>query len=739
MESPATTSTTASSARFENRLAREKSPYLLQHKNNPVDWFPWGEEAFEKARKENKPIFLSVGYSTCHWCHVMAHESFENPDIAKVMNEHFVNIKVDREERPDVDKVYMTFVQAISGGGGWPMSVFLTQDLKPFFGGTYYPPADRYGQPGFPRLLKRLSHVWETQRGEIESQGQTFLDAIKESQEPQPARDVPSQISPVSDLPLRTCYKQLRDSFDQELGGFGSAPKFPRPVVFNFLLREAVRDGEGARRREEALHMVALTLTKMGKGGMYDHIGGGFHRYSVDKYWHVPHFEKMLYDQAQLVVSYLETYQLTHTAFFADKARDVMEYVLRALSSPEGGFFSAEDADSYLEHGKPEHGEGAFYVWSQKEIEQLLGEDTAKIFNYHYGVEPNGNAPPGSDPHQEFKGKNVLIQRHPIEKTADTFHKTAEETRALLSEARRKLFEVRERRPHPHLDDKIITAWNGLMISAFSKGYKVLGERKYLEAAIRAASFIRDTLYRPSTGTLIRNYRQGPSNIEAFTDDYAFMVTALLDLYEATADFAWLDWAMKLQETQNKLFWDEKNGGYYNSRADEKSIVLRMKEDHDGAEPSNNSVSAVNLIRLSRMTGRASYAEQAEDIFEAFPMQLAKAPISVPQLCVALDLAISKPMQVILVGETDTPHARDMMRVLHESFHPRTVSMYLTQKAAPFFHEKLEYTKDMKVIDNKLTAYVCENYTCKLPVNSVEELKKMIDTTPVTPGMQTSL
>ena len=447
---------------FTNRLAHEKSPYLLQHQHNPVDWYPWGEEAFAKARREQKPIFLSVGYSTCHWCHVMAHESFENPATAKLMNEHFVCIKVDREERPDVDRVYMTYVQATSGSGGWPMSVWLTPDLQPFLGATYYPPEDKYGRPGFPTVLTRLAEAWEKDRERVVGAAQNAIKVLTEN------TAAGAQESGAPDrAAMGKAFDQLTGTFDQELGGFGGAPKFPRPVALNFLFRIFARDGAESRDGKIALGMALHTLRKMADGGMHDHLGGGFHRYSVDQFWHVPHYEKMLYDQAQLACSYLDAFQVTRDAAFERTARGILDYVLRDMADKAGGFHSAEDADSIVEHGKPEHAEGAFYVWTKSEIVKLLGEDAAAIFNRFYGVEDDGNSPAGSDPHGELKGKNTLIVRMTTADAASFFGKSEAEIEASLAESRKKLFDVRAKRPRPHLDDKIIVAWNGLMISAF--------------------------------------------------------------------------------------------------------------------------------------------------------------------------------------------------------------------------------------------------------------------------------
>ncbi len=551
---------TAARPEHTNRLAHEKSPYLLQHAHNPVDWYPWGEEAFAKARRENKPIFLSVGYSTCHWCHVMAHESFENEEVAAIMNREFVNIKVDREERPDVDRVYMTFVQATTGSGGWPMSVWMTPDLKPFVGGTYFPPEERYGQPAFTKVLERIATAWKEDHDKIVEQGSKIVEALRESQSAAPGE------GKIDGSVADAAYRQIDRSYDPKEGGFGNAPKFPRPVTLNFLTRFYARDPMSDSGKH-ALDMTLFTLRKMAAGGMHDHIGGGFHRYSVDRYWHVPHFEKMLYDQAQLAVAYLDAFQITKDKQYESVARDILDYVARDMTSKEGGFFSAEDADSPVpvptrrgdrreeslqeseagahpdKSGLQKTAEGAFYVWTKKEIDDALG-DSAEVFDFHYGVQAHGNAPEGSDPHDEFRGKNILVERHTIAETARHFEKSEAEITKVLAQSREKLFVIRAQRPRPHLDDKIISSWNGLMISAYARAAQVLDDPRYLEIATRSADFVRTKLYDPSRKVLYRSYREGRSNIEGFADDYAMVIQGLLDLYEASFDVEWLKFAI---------------------------------------------------------------------------------------------------------------------------------------------------------------------------------------------------
>ncbi len=506
-----------------NALIHEKSPYLQQHAHNPVNWLPWGEAAFEKARREDKPIFLSIGYSTCHWCHVMAHESFEDEKVAEVLNRDFVSIKIDREERPDVDRVYMLFVQASTGSGGWPMSVFLTPDLKPFFGGTYFPPDSRYGRLGFRELLEHLARAWKQERARVEESGANVTEQLRSI-----AASAKATLEPDKAL-FESGFSYFRRSFDSRYGGFGSAPKFPRPVVFNYLFRLY-----SSHQRPEAVEMSLQTLKSMARGGMYDQLGGGFHRYSVDERWFVSHFEKMLYDQAQLAISYIEAFQITRDDDFANVAHGIFKYVRRDLTSPDGAFYSAEDADSPDPENPSHSGEGAFYLWRSSEIDSILGTRDAQLFSFRYGVEPNGNV--DIDPHGEFTGRNILFQAHTIEEVATEYGLSVESAGAILDRAREKLLAVRGRRPRPHLDNKILTSWNALMISAFARAYAVLGQSEYLETAEAAARFLLQAMYDPETGELLRRYCDGQAAIPAFLDDYAFLAQALLDLFEASGN-----------------------------------------------------------------------------------------------------------------------------------------------------------------------------------------------------------
>jgi uncharacterized protein YyaL (SSP411 family) len=700
-----------------NRLAKEKSPYLLQHADNPVDWYPWGDEAFKKAREKNLPIFLSVGYSTCHWCHVMAHESFENEEIAAVLNEHFVSIKVDREERPDVDRVYMTFVQATTGSGGWPMSVFLTPDLKPFYGGTYFPPDGRYGRPGFKDLLLRINESWQTQRQQLVQSADQVLEALRREA-------VPREGS--GSLPAATAlergYELFAAEYDGRLGGFGGAPKFPRPVIHNFLLRYHARTD-----RKEALDMTLHTLRAMAVGGMHDHLGGGFHRYSVDERWHVPHFEKMLYDQAQLATSYIEAYQLTHEPFYADLVRDILEYVLRDMTHPGGGFYSAEDADSARDASRPdEKSEGAFYVWEAGEIRELLGKESAAVFSMRYGVEPEGNV--RRDPHGEFPNKNILYGALSIEEAAKKSGKSPVAVRKMLEEARKRLFETRERRPRPHLDDKVITSWNGLMISAFARAGAVLDETRYLEAARRAGDFLLEHLRDRKSGDLLRRYRDGEAAFAATSLDYACVIQALIDLYETTFEVARLQEAVALQERHLKKYWDGSGGGFWETTGEDPSVLLRMKEDYDGAEPSSNSIAALNLLRLAQMTDNADFRAKAELTLGTFSHRLERIPHALPQMLAALDYSLSKPRQVVIAGKPGSSDTQELLKKVRARFLPTTILLLVDGgEGQKELARRLPFLRTMKPKDGKATAFVCENYACELPTTDPSVMIRLLD------------
>jgi uncharacterized protein YyaL (SSP411 family) len=679
-----------------NQLIGEKSPYLQQHAHNPVDWYPWGESAFAKARAEDKPIFLSVGYSTCHWCHVMERESFENEELAAILNRWFVPVKVDREERPDVDRIYMTFVQASTGGGGWPMSVFLTPELKPFFGGTYFAPDNRYGRPGFGALLQRIAEAWRNERGRIMQSSGDVIAQLAQYTGGGASTGIPDK------TPLDSAFQHFRRMFDSAHGGFGNAPKFPRPVVFNFLLRYYVGAAD-AGMKEDALEMTLSTLRAMANGGMHDQLGGGFHRYSVAERWFVPHFEKMLYDQAQLAISYLEAFQITRDPFYAKIARSTLDYVLRDMTDNKSGFYSAEDADSVIDPSHPkEKGEGAFYIWSAAELKQALGDEQYKEFASIYGVEQNGNVP--DDPHGEFTGKNILYLRKALD----------DATEAQLQPAKAALLAIRSKRVRPYLDDKILTAWNGLMISAFAKGAQVLDNPRYLEAAQRATQFILEHMYDRTSGVLQRRYRDGDAAIDGFLDDYAFFITALLDLYEADFDALHIETAMQLASKMRELFEDATHGAFFSTAAGDSNLVLRMKDDYDGAEPSGNAVALLALLRLAHFTDRVEYREAAEQTLRALASKIAQQSVAVPQMLVGLDYYLAPRREVVLAGDPS-----EFLRHVRARFLPHTIILLSN---ATFFPA----AASMLAIDGKATVYVCENYTCQLPTSQLAKLDELL-------------
>jgi uncharacterized protein YyaL (SSP411 family) len=699
-----------------NRLIHQKSPYLLQHAWNPVDWYPWGEEAFRQSRKTERPIFLSSGYSTCHWCHVMEHESFENPETAAFLNRYFVPVKLDREERPDVDHLYMLFVQATTGRGGWPMSVWLTPDLKPFFGGSYFPATERWGMPSFRSLLEFLAQMWEDDRSRILDSAGSIMDQLSDLTRPQAS---PGE---VTDIHANNCLAALERGFDPEWGGFGGVPKFPRPAALSFLFSHAAYTGN-----HKALDMALLTLRKMAYGGIHDQLGieglggGGLARYSTDRFWHVPHFEKMLYDNAQLASSYLEAYQATREELFADTARDIFNYVLCDMTAPEGAFYSAEDADSPDPGGTGENREGAFYLWTEEEIGKLLEPEEAALFISAFGIRREGNAT--NDPHGEFTGKNILIRTASDEELAGTFGIPAEKVRLQLETARKKLFEARTHRPRPGLDDKILTAWNGLMISALAKGSIVLGEKRLLEAAERTARFILDTLYDPESGILLRRYRDGEAAIDGKAADYACLIQGLLDLYQASFDAEWLRTAIRLAYTQIERFFDQQTGVFYSTALDDNSVPLRIIEDNDSAEPSANSVSALNYLRLGAITGREEFRVIALRTISHFSHTLDANPSALPLLLMARNASIAKPVQIIFAGERCDPimaqlvatalrHNRAELTMIYadktlEDLLPEAAAIGRTHHSAP-------------------AAYLCAGGSCQPAIRDPESLDAML-------------
>jgi uncharacterized protein YyaL (SSP411 family) len=704
-----------------NRLASERSPYLLQHAGNPVDWFPWGEAAFERSRREDKPIFLSIGYSTCHWCHVMEHESFENAAIAERLNRDFVSIKVDREERPDVDRVYMSFVQATTGSGGWPMTVFLTPELKPFFGGTYFPPTSRWGRPGFSDLLQELARVWKEDRPQVESAAGELLQRLRSVTGVGGGR-AESEVATAA--ALDTAVEQFQMAFDRRRGGFGDAPKFPRPSELLFLLREHARGSAAGSAPQAPLLMVTETLRAMALGGMRDHIGGGFHRYSVDGAWRVPHFEKMLYDQAQLVLAYLEAAQATGEDFYTAVAEDTLAYVIRDMTDPGGGFYSAEDADSLPPEQAGTAGahksEGAFYIWTDAEIGSVAGEDAA-IARLRFGVEPGGNAP--QDPQGEFTGRNLLYTARSIEDVAARVGRGVEDVVAALGRIRQMLFKVRERRPRPHLDDKILTAWNGLMIAAFARAARVLVDRpsskSYLVAATRAAHFIKTTLWKDDR--LLRRYRDGEAAIDGYAEDYAYLIWGLLELFQADGDPAWLELALQLQAKQDELFWDPDEYGWFSTSGQDPTVLLRLKEDYDGAEPSASSVAALNVLTIAHLTGDSTMRERAELTLGRYGARIGAAGRTIPMMLCALSGWHAGYSQVVIVGPPQA--AQILQEETARHYLPFSVVVPIAAgEAQEALSRILPFTAAMSTRDHRAAAYVCRAFTCRQPVTTPEDL-----------------
>ena len=700
---------------YQNHLIREKSPYLLQHANNPVEWYPWGDEAFQKAKKENKPVFLSIGYSTCHWCHVMAHESFEDPDVAKVINDYFIPIKVDREERPDIDHVYMNCVMAMTGQGGWPLTAFLTPDKKPFYGGTYFPPYAKWGSAGLVDIMNSVHQMWESDSAKIIESSESLTQALVQQIE---SKQTGTNNSLTIDI-FQKAYQQFLHSYDRRYGGFGESPKFPSSHNLSFLLRYAKRFNEPM-----AQEIVENTLIKMARGGMYDQLGGGFHRYSTDQYWQVPHFEKMLYDQAILTRTYLEAYQLTKNEFFAQVARETFDYVLREMQDPQGGFYCAQDADSLdPDHAEDSHKkEGAFYVWSFQEILKVL-ETEAEIFNYHFGIKPSGNAM--IDPHGEFIGKNVLYADDNIEKTAQHFKKSSQEVEQILKSAREKLFKVRSQRPSCHLDDKVLVDWNGLMISSLAFGSRVLKEPKYKEAAEKSAQFIISHLM-DKKGRLLHRYRDQESAILGTLTDYAFFIDGLLDLYEATFKAEYLILARDLADDMIELFEDKEHGGFYLTATDSEELLLKHKEIYDGAIPSGNSIAALNLIRLAHFTFDNKWQSILEKLFKSFSHEISQHPSVYAQMLIAFDFSLGSTKEIILSGSQKDSTIQQMIDIIYSQFAPRKALM-LHDTEDLSVTQVNSFIKTQVPIKGKATAYICENHVCQSPATSVEDLIKILE------------
>ncbi len=702
-----------------NRLIKEKSPYLLQHAHNPVDWFPWGREAFEKARNEDKPILLSVGYSTCHWCHVMEKESFEDPAIAQLMNRYFVPIKVDREERPDIDHVYMTAVTAITGQGGWPLTVFLTPDKKPFWGGSYFPPEARWGSPGLRDVLNSIHDAWQSKKEQILSSSHSLTDLLRQT----PDVSHPEILSPQV---FEQAYQQFLNHFDQTYGGFGQQPKFPSSHNLSFLLRYWKKTGS-----PEALHMVEKTLDEMSRGGMFDWVGGGFHRYSTDQQWQVPHFEKMLYDQAILARTYLEAYQVTKKKKYADIAREIFDYVLRDMRDPQGGFYSAQDADSYESQDRfsddrhSEKREGAFYIWRYSEIEQLLEPQERNVFNYMFGVLADGNA--FYDPHGEFVGKNILYQAKTDEETAQHFKISTAEIKAVILRCKEKFFLARNSRPRPHLDDKVLVDWNGLMISTLAFGARILNEERYAEAARGAVQFILQYLV-DQNHRLLHRYRDRESGISGNLCDYAFFVHGLLDLYETTFDLSFLKEAIRLAQDMIRLFWDDQGGGFFFTAHDAEQLISRQKETYDGAIPSGNSIASLNLVRLFHLTLKEEWRQKAQKVFSVFFSSISKQASSYCQMLIALDFYFWPSAEIVLVGDQEDASVQKALGYLNSQFLPNKIVLLkpMNKARAAEIVSMIPSLSEQIAVENQATFYVCKNHVCHLPIQELEKLKKLL-------------
>jgi len=691
-------------AKRPNRLIAEKSPYLLQHAYNPVDWHPWGEEAFAKAKAEDKPIFLSIGYSTCHWCHVMAHESFEDPEVAALLNETFISIKVDREERPDIDSVYMTTCQMMTGGGGWPLTIIMTPDKRPFFAATYIPKEKRFGRMGLLELILRIKKLWGSHRDEVEDLATQFSSALREQLSGPPGEEL-------GESALKMAYEALSQSFDERHGGFGDAPKFPTPHNLTFLLRYWRRTGE-----KRALEIVERTLQAMRRGGIYDHVGFGFHRYSTDAKWLLPHFEKMLYDQAMLAMAYIEAYQASKKGEYAETAREIFAYVLRELAAPEGGFYSAEDADSEGEEGK-------FYLWTAEELQQILGEE-AKLIIRVFNVEGEGNF--AEEVTGKRTGKNILHLRRPLAEIAPDLRMGEGELKQRLEAAREKLFAVREKRVHPHKDDKILTDWNGLMIAALAKGAQVLDEPQYAKAAARAADFILAKM-RDLRGRLYHRYRDGEAAVPGFLDDYAFLIWGLVELYEATFNVGYLQAAIELADQMIGHFWDEEGGGFYFTADDAEDLGVRKKEAYDDALPSGNSAAMLDLLRLARLTADPELEEMVAELGRAFSKNVLQFPEAYTQLLAAVDFALGPSYEIVLVGEQEADNTKEMLKALRKQFIPNKIVLFRPAgEEEPEITRLARFTQHHASIAGKATAYVCLDYECRLPTTEPGKMLELL-------------
>jgi uncharacterized protein YyaL (SSP411 family) len=686
---------TAEQHEFTNHLINESSPYLLQHAHNPVDWYPWGEEAFAIAREQNKPVLLSIGYSACHWCHVMAHESFEDEEIAKLMNENFVNIKVDREERPDLDQIYMNAVQMMTHHGGWPMTVFLTPDAIPFYGGTYFPPQDRYNVPGFPRVLIGVVEAYRDKQSDIaETSGQLLNELRRLSQTNGSSHSLEKEL-------LDAAYVGIIRNYDEVNGGFGGAPKFPPAMTLEFLLRTYKRTGN-----QDALDMVRHTAEKMARGGMYDQLGGGFHRYSTDAKWLVPHFEKMLYDNALLSRFYLHFYQVTRDEFARETIEGILDYVVREMTSPEGSFYSTQDADS-------EGHEGKFFVWTLAEIKNALDERDADLFCRAYDITDAGN----------FEGKNIPNLKRPLDVVAAEAGIAEAELKSSLERSRQKLFELREQRIKPDRDEKVLTAWNGLMLASFAEAGVVLDRRDYLAVARKNARFLLDNLQRD--GFLLRTYKDGVAKFNAYLEDYAFLIEGLVTFYETTGETDWFVEALKLTDTLIEEFWDEENASFFFTGKSHESLIVRSKDFFDNATPSGNSVAAIALARIGTLTDNDYYKNLAVAVLREIADQARKYPSGFGYALSAMDFVLSTPKEVALIG-ADRESLEEFIRQTWRGYVPnKVVAAALVSEAEQ--PSPIALLANRPLEDRKTTAYVCENYTCQLPVNELDQLEQQLN------------
>jgi uncharacterized protein YyaL (SSP411 family) len=694
-------------AKYTNRLAQEKSPYLLQHAHNPVDWFAWNDAAFTKARTEDKPIFLSIGYSTCHWCHVMERESFEQETTGKFLNDHFVSIKVDREERPDVDKIYMTFVQSTTGSGGWPMSVFLTPELKPFFGGTYFPPDARHGRPSFLQLLEQIAGLWRERKMEIVASA----DELHARLELITAREAKSDFPLTPEL-LKRAVESFKEAFDPFHGGFGSAPKFPQPGIPSLVLRYAKRFHDDA-----ATQMVLHTCDRMNAGGIHDQLGGGFARYAVDAEWLVPHFEKMLYDNAQLAQLYLDAFLVSGDARHADTVRDILDYVLRDMTHPGGGFFSAEDADS-------EGHEGKFYCWTKDELSKLLTVEEFNVAAKCFGITAEGNFVDHSHP-TPLAGQNVLSVLNPLTRPSATLSPGGGEGRGegasgaeLLASAKTKMLAARAKRIRPHLDDKILASWNGLMLGAFARASAVLGDDKYRAAAEKNLQFIREKLWDEKSKTLFHRWRDGERDSVQLLEGYAFLLDGVIQLYEATLEPEHLDFAIALVEAMIAKFYDAANGGFWQSMSDTSDLIVRVKDDYDGAEPSGNSIATLALLKLAAITGREDFRQPAEATLQLFAHRLQSQPAALAFMLHALDFWLDEPRRAVIAGESNSTKTKELLHAAHSVYKPNKIVLGNSGAVEPF-------AKTLSA-KNEATAYVCTGNTCQPPTSDVEILRQQL-------------